>query len=501
MRPLITLDPEALTETADAFTKSAEEGRSRWAWLKAKNAIAASDNASRLGSEFECRRLSENAKAEAMIAKLESDVQETDQALGPLLCELSAVASPLGFSSITERSDLEFLEHEPISLEELAGKHNVPPPEEKLSWIQRTGHKLLAGIGGGTVFGISLGLLTGKLKLLSLSDEWPMILLWSVLGMAVMTLVGASLFPLAKSLGGQLYRQGKYLPWLKGIQCLTTLLVLVGLALAMVMIESKVEQLGLFKALAEQSSLEGVHVSRRELLWVSLMIVIPIVSSYIVLGLNEGERQANLAALRSGLRISEALGLLRTKIDLGRGLLHVHLQLLVDDESGTWELSEPKSVRSVRTLVLEPEAIKAIRQQLAMAKNERQYVEDYEDNGLVFASLRGTPAGRRSVQHRLDEILDLAGLDHCGLHDLRRTCLTNLANRGLPMHQLQAYAGHASIETTAKYYLGVSLEAQKAAIVSLKPLSATAMDLETKDTMKDTKTTDLTRQSGQGMSN
>ncbi len=184
----------------------------------------------------------------------------------------------------------------------------------------------------------------------------------------------------------------------------------------------------------------------------------------------------------TGLRIGEALGLLRTKVDLSRGVCHVHAQLVMQHE-GEWDLLKPKG-KKYRTIVLEPDAIKAIRQHLAMVRRERPPIEDYEDNGLIFASLRGTPGYRGNVQRQLDVLLEELELDHASLHDLRRTCLTNLANRGMAMHQLQAYAGHSLITTTAKYYLQVSLEAQRAELEGLKPLSATIA----KDTTQDTKT-------------
>jgi len=189
--------------------------------------------------------------------------------------------------------------------------------------------------------------------------------------------------------------------------------------------------------------------------------------------------------LACGLRISELLGLLRVRCDLERGIIHVSEQL--EWNGGAWALVQPKTASSIRSIVLEPEALKILRQQLAMIKREKRQIEDYQDNGLVFPALRGTPANPRNVQRQLDACLQGAELPHFGLHDLRRTCLTNLANRGLPMHQLKAYAGHTSISTTSKYYVSVSLEAQKAALAGLKPLKDTVKSLEKEATTKATK--------------
>lgn len=54
------------------------------------------------------------------------------------------------------------------------------------------------------------------------------------------------------------------------------------------------------------------------------------------------------------------------------------------------------------------------------------------------------------------------------------------------MHQLKAYAGHTSITTTAKHYVGVSLEAMRAAINALKPLSEAVQPFGAKATTKAT---------------
>lgn len=298
-RPLVALEADALVQTAAACATDPVEGRKRLPWLKALNAIAASENAVMLRQELEAGMARENAEAQARISELQPALRAADDEMRRLTDDLESVAAPLGLRSALERADLDFAEDEPASLEELAGKYNLAPPEEHAGWAYRVGYKLLAGIGGETVFGISLGLLTGKLELLSLSEEWPMLVLWSGLGAIVMTLVGACLFPLAKELGDRSDRLGRRMPWLAGLQAVFTLVFLVGLAVAMIRIESKVEQLGLFKAIGEQSSLTGFHVAQADLGWVSLMLVIPTVCSYIVLGLKEGERLSKLAHLKA----------------------------------------------------------------------------------------------------------------------------------------------------------------------------------------------------------
>ncbi|MBI5708225.1 MAG: hypothetical protein HZC36_14680 [Armatimonadetes bacterium] len=298
-RPLVTLAPDALRQSGEAFGRSVDEGRQSLPRLKAASALAASDNAASLRRSFEERMAIQSSEAKMRVADLEPALRALEAELAGHCSLLSAVAGPLGFCSVQDRQGLDFEEGEPVSLEVLAGRHQLPAPEEHVGWAQRTGYKLLAGIGGGTVFGISLGLLTGKLELYSLAEEWPWLFFWSGLGIAVMTLVGASLYPLGRGLGGLLYRAAIRTPWIGSFQMALTFLMLSGLVACLVLIESKVEQLGLFKAIGEQSTLQGFKVSQADLFWVSLMLVVPTVASYVVLGVREGERLAGLAHLKS----------------------------------------------------------------------------------------------------------------------------------------------------------------------------------------------------------
>jgi integrase len=172
--------------------------------------------------------------------------------------------------------------------------------------------------------------------------------------------------------------------------------------------------------------------------------------------------------LSTGVRPSEALGLRWCDVDLEEGLVHLRVQL--DWESAQkWRLAPLKSKNAKRTLVLRPDAVKALRHARALQTRDRVIAEDYEDHGLVFATVRGTPISPRNFAHDLECVLARTTLPYVSPHDLRRTCLTELADRGMPMHQLQKYAGHASITTTAKYYLASEIATQRIAIEGLRP--------------------------------
>ena len=57
--------------------------------------------------------------------------------------------------------------------------------------------------------------------------------------------------------------------------------------------------------------------------------------------------------------------------------------------------------------------------------------------------------------HHFNKIRKLAGIETGTFHDLRRTCLSNWVAQGLSLHEVKELAGHASIETTERFYLAV----------------------------------------------
>jgi len=296
--PLINLDGEALIEAAQAGRSGGHSAADTFAWLKARNAIAARDNYRELVLDT-WRRIEEtNARSEKELETLRPRLEELRNQETEIASEVASLLAGMGIVSETVGPALVFGEDAPVSLEELAGEHGLPPPDQGASWAHRIGYRLAAIIGGGTIFGISLGLLTDSLQLVDLSSEWPWLLIWSALGMTVMALIGAALTPLAQEIGCELYCRSVSLPWLKRVLLIFNALFLAWIGVAAIEIESRIEQLGIFKSLAEQSSLQGIAISRADLGWVSLMLVVPALCSYVVLGLIEGERRANLARLK-----------------------------------------------------------------------------------------------------------------------------------------------------------------------------------------------------------
>lgn len=161
--------------------------------------------------------------------------------------------------------------------------------------------------------------------------------------------------------------------------------------------------------------------------------------------------------LMAGLRQGEALALRWSDIDLDKGTLRVSRQLQRvrrdGDKSGTLEFSEPKNA-SRRTVGLPRRAVSALR------SHRKRQLEDqlragalWQDNGLVFTNLTGGPLDAQNIVNRsYKPLLKRAGLPAIRFHDLRHSCLSLLAQRGEPIRDLQALAGHATAAFTLQRY-------------------------------------------------
>ena len=161
--------------------------------------------------------------------------------------------------------------------------------------------------------------------------------------------------------------------------------------------------------------------------------------------------------LMAGLRQGEALGLKWSDIDLDAGTLRVNRQLQRvrrdGDKSGRLEFSEPKNA-SRRTVGLSQRAVSALRSHRKRQLEEKlQAGALWQKNGLVFANITGGPVEAQNVVNRFFKpLLVRTGLPPIRFHDLRHSCLSLLAQRGEPIRDLQALAGHATAAFTLQRY-------------------------------------------------
>ena len=157
------------------------------------------------------------------------------------------------------------------------------------------------------------------------------------------------------------------------------------------------------------------------------------------------------------LRQGEALGLKWMDVDLEAGTLLVNRQLQRvrrdGNTAGKLVFFEPKNA-SRRTVGLPERAVIALRSHRKRQLEGRVLAgSEWQDNGLVFTTRTGGPVEAQNVVNRhFKPLLERAGLPPIRFHDLRHSCLSLLAQRGEPIRDLQALAGHATAAFTLQRY-------------------------------------------------
>ncbi len=170
---------------------------------------------------------------------------------------------------------------------------------------------------------------------------------------------------------------------------------------------------------------------------------------------DEPYRTLFLAAVLTGMRRGELLGLQWGDIDWNSGVIHVKRTLyriegrdafgLVENPKERWGFSSPKSSKSIRNIHMSPR----LREDLELHRLQCP-ASPYD---LVFCTKRGKPlhAGNM-VRREFFPALSRAGLPRIRFHDLRHTYTTLLIAQGENVKLIQAQLGHASIQTTLDRY-------------------------------------------------
>src|SRR5215217_3544256 len=133
-------------------------------------------------------------------------------------------------------------------------------------------------------------------------------------------------------------------------------------------------------------------------------------------------------------------------------MLHVRRTLSAAKSGPRFVL--PKTAKSCRSVNLTPTSIEALKHHSRRQAEEMTKADTlYQDWGLVFASLVGTPLSRRNLTRSFKALLRRAGLPHTTrFHDLRHTCATLLLSRGYNAKFVQELLGHATVAITLDTY-------------------------------------------------
>lgn len=155
-------------------------------------------------------------------------------------------------------------------------------------------------------------------------------------------------------------------------------------------------------------------------------------------------------ALATGLRLGELLALRWEQVDLDARTLRVVATL-------TWEgttpvYGPPKSASSRRTVRLTGVALDGLRRARAMVATWRLAFRDWQDHGLVFPTMKGTPQHAGNVTPRCQDVMRRAGVPVKRFHDLRHFFASTMLAEGVDMYVVKEMLGHSTISTTVDIY-------------------------------------------------
>ena len=160
-----------------------------------------------------------------------------------------------------------------------------------------------------------------------------------------------------------------------------------------------------------------------------------------------------VAAVMTGARSAELRGLRWNAVDLDEGLMHIRVSL--HEEQGEWVLTEPKTLKSRRTIALSTTVVDAFRRHRVKQNEEALSLGPAWSNpmDLVFTNQVGQPIDRHNLLRReYRPLLRVAGLpETLTFHDLR-SVFASAALATQPVTFVSETLGHSTPVTTLRKY-------------------------------------------------
>jgi integrase len=176
-------------------------------------------------------------------------------------------------------------------------------------------------------------------------------------------------------------------------------------------------------------------------------------------------------ALFTGMRRSELLGLRWQDIDLVFGQISVN-RALHQLQNGGYVFTEPKSVKSRRTIALSPSLSLLLQDHKAKQTFEHRMLgAPLQETDLVFGNL-DKPLRPNTITNAWRFLAIKAGVKVIRLHDARHTHASLMLKQGIHPKIVQERLGHSSIEMTLDIYSHVTPGLQEAAAQKFDALVA-----------------------------
>ncbi len=156
-------------------------------------------------------------------------------------------------------------------------------------------------------------------------------------------------------------------------------------------------------------------------------------------------------AVTTGLRQGELLGLRWRDVDLEQRVVRVRQQLTRTRTGRSFTTPKNGKGRNVALTDFAVEALEDHRQR--QIDEKREIGSLWEDTGLVFTSVIGTPVDVGNLtNHSFRPLLERASLPRIRFHDLRHTFATLFLSNGTHPKIVQEMLGHANISMTMDTY-------------------------------------------------
>jgi integrase len=168
-------------------------------------------------------------------------------------------------------------------------------------------------------------------------------------------------------------------------------------------------------------------------------------------------------ALFTGMRRSELLGLAWQDVDFLYCQVSV-TRSLHQLKDGSYVFTQPKSIKSRRTIALSPSAILLLKEHKEKQELERITLgKPLAHDDLVFSTLEGKPLRPNTITRAWVTFAARAGVKVIRLHDARHTHASIMLKQGVHPKIVQERLGHSSIEMTLDIYSHVMPGLQEAA--------------------------------------
>lgn len=171
------------------------------------------------------------------------------------------------------------------------------------------------------------------------------------------------------------------------------------------------------------------------------------------------------------MRRGELLGLKYSDIDFKTRTVKIQRSWVETPDSKKPTLKSCKTDSSEREIVVTQKTIDLLKKQRIQYKcNRLKFGEDFYDEDFVVCKENGEPFLPHSFTQKWSRTLKKYGIRHLKLHATRHSAISMLLSEGIPLHMVQARAGHQNPEITLSVYSHVAKDKQTVIAEKLEEL-------------------------------